>query len=260
MNFGYLPDPKDDRDFRASVALSIKEVKEMPLYVNLSSYDFPIRDQKGLGCCVSMACTNLRYALLKKQVEALAGDTDLPLLSVLYHYYRCREIMGTIERDSGTYIRTGMKALADWGCAPEKYMPYMPEKFREAPIEWMDWAAGNLKIYTYNRLETFEEMRQSIAQGFPVILAVKVFDNMHGGLVPETIPDGIWKLPEDNNSLIGWHAIVIAGYTTAFKVPGGGWFYVVNSWGKDWGKSGCAWMPYKFILDGHWQDAWMGIA
>ncbi len=269
LNFGCLPDPKDARDYKAAVKLAERPIAlaAMPTFVDFRVKGFcpPIRDQENLGSCVAFACLYMREFILRKQILTLVAQENIPHLSPLYLYYKCREWMqangfGSIDQDGGTWVRLGMDRLANVGCLTEAEWPYVCTDFALTPP---DDHGGRFKLHTYWRAESLDDIKQALAQEFGVVLAVNVYDNMAGPLGAVPIPGGGWLMPVSGSQLVGLHGLFLAGYQDDPQNPkaaGGGWLLVANQWNTTWGLGGFAWMPYQYILDGLWSDAWVGVA
>jgi len=95
-------------------------------------------------------------------------------------------------------------------------------------------AAKFYKFGTLFRADNIASVKNALNQGMPVV---------GGFMIPES-------LQHCKNELFRWkgdgpkhgHAMVIVGYDD-YKY--GGAIKVSNSWGKDWGKDGFAWIPYN---------------
>lgn len=257
---GCLKDPPDARDYKAPVMLA-PALEPLPPYVEMRQFAPKVRNQGSLGSCVAFACASLREFIFTKQVETLAGDVELPHLSPLYLYYKARQEAGLpVDKDTGTYIRAGVAAMAKQGVSPEAQWPYKIEKFSQAPTEYAEAKAHRFKIYTYHRVEGLAEMKLALAQEFGLVMALKVFDNVHGGLMPIQLKDGKWPMPLSGSRLVGWHALFFCGYQEDSTAPGGGWLIGQNSWGDWWGLKGFFFLPYQYIAEGHSDDCWCCIA
>ncbi len=255
--FGCLPQPPDERDYKALARLPAIEI--LPPYVDLRSFAPPVRNQGALGACVAFACTSLREFMVRRQVYHLSQDTRLIHLSPLYNYLKARQLMGDefLGKDSGAYIRNGVKALAKFGCATELEWPYDPARFAEAPPDYAEAWADVFKIWAYSSINTLAEMKLALAHGFGFVMAVKIFDNVFNGLFPLPLPGGFLPLPTPSSVLISLHALAFYGYRDDPDVAGGGYFMFPNSWGREWGLNGWGFLPYQYVLEGHTQDAWM---
>ena len=265
---GCLPDTPDGRDYNARVKLAERTIAlpDMPNYVDFRHFCPPVRSQGNLGACVAFACTNMREFILRKQIEALQGyeGAKIKHLSPLDLYYRARQAMGPefVNQDSGTYVRLGMDMLRNGGCLTEEKWPYVVADFTKTPPPDH---ADRFKLFTYWRIplavDSLDLIKQALAQEYGVVLAVMVFSNVLGPLGPVPF-EWEWPMPDPNKDvLVGWHAIFLCGYWEAPEDPNYGYVLVHNSWGEDWGKrDGHAWMPYAYIRNGLWSDAWVGVA
>ena len=268
IKLGCRPDIPDGRDYNARVKLAERVVAlaDMPTYVDFrAGLCPPIRSQGGLGACVAFACTNMREFILRKQIQALQGYEAAKVnhLSPLDLYYRARQAMGPdyINQDSGTYVRLGMDMLRNGGCLTEEKWPYVVADFAKAPPADH---ADRFKLFTYWRIplvpDSLDLIKQALAQEYGVVLAVMVFSNVMGALGP--VPtEWEWPMPDPNKDvLVGWHALFLCGYWEEPGNPSNGWVLVHNSWGDNWAMDGHAWIPYQYITNGLWSDAWVGVA
>jgi C1A family cysteine protease len=240
--FPVKKDKRDERDLTAKASIA---VEELPEAVDLRPYMSEVVDQLNLGSCTANAiASGLQEYLQKKSGKRLTR------LSRLFLYYFERHIEGTINEDAGAYIRDGMKVLQKIGCAPEKYLPYDVNRYREQPSADAYLNSGEFRITEYKRVSYLSTLKSILAEGYPVVMGMEVFDSFM------TIgKDGIVPMPDPNkeNSL-GGHAVLICGYLQ----KNGELHYIVrNSWGKKWGDRGYCYIPESFFHK-HVFDMWTG--
>ena len=119
--YHWVPDKVDTRDYKYTLTnLSSNRV-------DLRSHCTPIENQGSLGSCTGQAIAGAIELLNKRNKK----QTDI---SRLFIYYYERMIMGTINYDSGAYIRDGIKATNKYGAPLEKLWPYNIARFKTSPV------------------------------------------------------------------------------------------------------------------------------
>jgi C1A family cysteine protease len=238
MKFGWIPDIPDNRDkyFHLMVTASVKEPDE----VDLRSQCPPIEDQGNLGSCTSQALASMIEYLHVKQ-----GDSFVDL-SRLFIYYNERAIEHTINEDSGAMIRDGIKTLKKQGVCEEKLWPYEISKFTKKPTPTCYKNALNYQALRYYRINVIEDMIQSLAQGFPFVCGISVYDSFMSETVKKT---GKVPIPKKTERLQGGHAILIVGYSKSKSL-----FIGRNSWGTGWGKKGYFTIPFNYLGNDNLSD------
>ncbi len=230
---GWIPDKPDKRDWVYKAPLKYT----LPPSVDLRQACTPIEDQGNLGSCVAFACVGaLEY------LDAL--DAKWSDYSQLFEYYSCRVLGGTVNEDSGSYLRDGIKALNNWGCCHSELWPYVTSRFTEKPPAEAYAQAENYKALAYYRIPDppvdLDAVKSALAEGYPVVMGFWVFDNLYrignDGVLPELL---------DSDDFLGGHAVMLVGYDEAKQL-----FTVRNSWGTSWPTSelgGYFFMPYDFL-------------
>lgn len=213
-----VPDPVDERDI---VLKAYLKPRRIPKAVEWYFSELPIRDQGQTNTCVGQSCSSMKIAQEYFEHKAIFDFDGYSL------YDECKKIDD--YSGDGTFLRIALKVLANDGLSPNGISTL--EKY---------------KIGSYARLEGLEDMKYALASTGPIVIGIKVYENMEN--VKE---DGF--VPEAEGSMLGGHAILITGYD---DTKGG--FRMVNSWGKDWGIDGTAWLSYNFI-EQNMMDAWSAI-
>src|SRR5262245_43876786 len=108
-HYGWCPSLPDQRDELYAYRANRVEVLALPPSVDLASPSLPLLNQGALGSCAPHAAVQ----------DLFFNDTSQPLASRLYVYYNTRVLMGTVAQDSGSDLRSLMKALARWGWCDE---------------------------------------------------------------------------------------------------------------------------------------------
>lgn len=241
MRFGWRPDIPDQRDYKFSSRLTA--LAELPPRIDLTA-GFPAAyDQGDLGSCTAQSGGGIGQFLLRKERK----KDFLP--SFLALYYWTREIEGTVNEDSGAYLRDTMKVLASVGLPPASLWWYNVKKYAVKPNKRVIAAANKHRLFEYYRLDhSLDQMKTCLAQGCPFMFGFAVYDSFRD--VGRT---GFCPMPRLSERLLGGHAVVAVGYDDATRQ-----FTVRNSWGTSWGLNGYFKMPYDYLLsDDLSADFWM---
>ena len=223
--YGWVPDIPDHRDimFRKVYRIPAK----LPPSVDLRPKCSPVEDQGQLGSCTANALVGGTEFLMIKDKKPFAD------LSRLFVYYNERVIEHTVNQDSGAMIRDGIKTLAKQGVCTEKLWPYNIKQFTKKPTAACYKEALKYKITSYQRIDTVDEMRSCLADGFPFVFGFTVYESFESQKVAKT---GVVPMPKPREKVLGGHAVLGVGYNDAQKR-----FVVRNSWGVSWGMKGYPW-------------------
>jgi len=119
--YGWLPDLPDHRDLFYSAVAPRKAT--LPRKIDMRSKCSPVDDQGQLGSCTANALVGaLEFLELKDGAQFVD-------LSRLFVYYNERVIEGTVDQDSGAFIRDGIKSVAKQGVCTESEWPYKISRF-----------------------------------------------------------------------------------------------------------------------------------
>ncbi len=236
--YGWLPDIPDNRDHMYGAVRKIPA--KLPAKVDLRPGCSKVEDQKDLGSCTANALAGALEYLMKKDKVKFSD------FSRLFIYYNERAIEHTIKTDSGAMIRDGIKTLAKQGACTEKKWPYDIAKFATKPPKACYDEALNYQILSYARINTLDEMRACLADGYPVVFGFSVYDGFESQAIAKT---GVLGMPKKGEQMLGGHAVLAVGYDDAAKR-----LIVRNSWGTDWGMKGYFTMPYGYVTDRNLSD------
>mgnify|MGYP003878707743 CR=1 FL=1 len=288
FGLGWMPDLPDFRDLsvesesvkailknaKIKVSTSEKSKKEdKPLAlaptVDLRAWCSPIENQGIIGSCTANAGTGL---LEYYQRRAFGIHLDA---SRLFLYKVSRNLLKWTG-DTGSYLRTTMKAMAGFGICPEEYWPYSDVKtgvngaatdpFEKEPTGFCYAFAVNYKATNYYRLDpigaspaiVLATIKSYVAKGLPSMFGFTVYNsisqaNTNGGKIP---------YPKAGDTTLGGHAVMIVGYDDNMVIKNGngasttGAFLIRNSWGAGWGVGGYGYLPYQYVLGGLAKDFW----
>lgn len=226
----WKPDVPDQRDFLFRDHFKVS--KTLPKSKSLKAKMSPVEDQGELGSCTANAFAgNLEYLYLLKKDKFQA--------SRLFIYYNERVVIGEVHDDSGANLRDGIKTLAKYGVCSEMIVPYVIADFTDKPSKAAYAAALARKIYKYVRITDLQSMKQCLADGFPFVLGIPVYESFESDAVART---GVVPMPKKSEQMLGGHAVCCVGYDDASKR-----FLVRNSWGAGWGQKGYFTIPYDYV-------------
>ena len=230
VNFIWKADKIDPRDYKYQITS-----KASPNIVDLRNYCSPIETQGSLGSCTGQAIAGAIELLNKR-------NGNYKDISRLFIYYYERLILGTVNYDSGAYIRDGIKATNHYGASLESYWPYNIKKFKQEPINEAKIDALKRKVTRYERVNNFNECIDALTNGYPVIMGFKVYTSFMSANVAKT---GNMPYPNTKRErLLGGHAVLLVGYNKTKKV-----FIARNSWGTNWGDGGYFYMPFNVVTN-----------
>lgn len=228
--FNLVKDKVDTRDFIFK-APTIKS----SIAVDLRSYCTTMEDQGRLGSCTGHAVTSAMEILLNRQNRRIE-------LSRLFVYYQARLLEGTTKFDAGAYLRDAVKAANKWGASDERVWAYNTSLFNKQPAKQAYADAIKRRIAEYRRCPSFNEIRASLEQGFPVVGGILLYTSF---LSSATAKTGMMPHPNKKaERLLGGHAVCFVGYDDTRQL-----FIAKNSWGAGWGDKGYFYVPYSVIKD-----------
>lgn len=231
--YGWVPDLPDPRDFKYSVPTPIP----LPPAIDLRPLVPAIYDQGNLGSCTANA---IAMAIMCEQAKQSLIRT---FPSRLFIYYNERAMEGTVAVDSGAMLRDGMKSVNIQGACNETEWGYDISRFAVQPPPNCYADARKARVLVYYRVTpALRLMKQCLAQGFPWVFGISVFDSFES---PQAAATGGIPMPDTSTEqLLGGHALLCVGYDDATQR-----FRFVNSWGGGWGQNGFGTIPYQYLAD-----------
>ena len=233
-SYGWKPQLKDSRDKKYSDSKYFK-VLHLPSSVDLRNVDSPILDQGQLGSCTGNGIAGCINFLIKQ------------LVSRLFIYYNERWIEHTIDQDAGANIRDGIKSVVKWGVPLEALWPYVISMFTIKPSANAYKAAKLDQVIEYVALNSITEIKNCLAEGFPVVFGTTLYESFES---PDVASTGIVPEPQADESVIGGHCMKIVGYDDVKQR-----FIVANSWNTSWGDLGYCYIKYSYI-EANASDFW----
>jgi C1A family cysteine protease len=138
-------------------------------------------------------------------------------------------------------LRDGIKSLVTCGVCSEDKWPYAISQFAVKPAKPCYNEASDHQITSYQRIETLDQMRACLADGFPFVFGFSVYESFE---TPAVAQSGKAPMPGPDERLLGGHAVLAVGYNDADKR-----FTVRNSWGPQWGIKGYFTLPYDYLAN-----------
>ena len=237
--YHWKPDRPDKRDYIYSTTNPVTPDK-----VDLRPYCTPIENQGNLGSCTGQAIAGAIELLNKRNKK----QNDV---SRLFIYYHERLLEGTVNYDSGAYIRDGIKATYKYGAPLEKLWPYDIRKFRNKPSQPAMIDGAKRKVTRYERIVDHDGCIDALTNGYPVIVGFLVYSSFELSNLYKT---GIMPYPDTSKEkLLGGHAVLLVGYDKKNNM-----YIARNSWGTGWGDKGYFYMPFSVIQDSNMSfDFWV---
>jgi hypothetical protein len=238
--YNLQPSPHDPRDYRLDAPVDASLLPSSAMLPKVP----PTRDQGQEGSCWGFSGSGAH-----QNARNIAGIEDA-ILSPAFLYWKTREAMGDDSIDGGSDIRTGLDTLLKMGNCTEDHMPYTAGDFRTAPTQAAMIDAQGRTIYAYHRLTGINDIKYAITQSLGVVFGIPVYQAF------ETSKDGHVPMPDKGENPLGGHAIQCIGYADSPNFPGGGCFVLLNSWGPNAGDHGRYYIPYAYMTDLAWAEAW----
>lgn len=252
---GWLKDPIDDRDFKATYAVPpTMDVRPPPR--DLRPLLDTAWDQKDDGKCVAEGITALIYADHFKQ---LGTHSKVIRASVDWLWGKARAERGMSKVDTGMWARQGFRLIQSIGIPPLHYCPedwpFDQQIPKLADMAAKDQAADHAtklkrRAIRYERLaETGSELvsatRLKVFEGYPVGMGWQVPKRLTKGDIDPAKP---FDVIPDEPMAGGHYMVVVATLDT-------GDFLLRNSWGRGFGLDGHFAVSPSFIAKG--DDAWI---
>lgn len=231
-------------DTNMKFAAISQPISDLPPVVDLRGKCPDVYDQGDLGSCTGNAiAAAVEFDMMKQ------GETPI-IPSRLFIYYNERVMEGDVGQDNGAQIRDGITSIAMNGVCDEALWPYDTSQFTVKPS---DDAYANAQAHKATKYYTLgidlAEIKQALAQGFPIVFGMQVFSGMQSEDAAST---GSVPMPKPNEQSEGGHCVLMVGYSdTSQKL------IVRNSWGDGWGNEGYFYLPYDYVTPNLLTDLWV---
>ncbi len=175
--YGWKPDIPDQRD------ISIPQCTEFQKSCRRKPICGPcarVEDQGNLGSCTAHALTGA--------LEVLERKNGLPVveMSRLFVYYNERVMEGSVDSDDGAMLRDGIKTLVKEGACMEEKWPYIISRFKKKPPAACYKDGLKHQVTDYQRIDTVDQMRACLADGFPFVFGFAVYESFETQAVAKT--------------------------------------------------------------------------
>ena len=219
--------------------LAEKSTNTLPERVSLEKFCPPRQNQGYQGSCVGWASSYAARTILEARKTGANPSQVAFSPSSLYNQIALKDCQGA-------YINEAMDVMKSRGVLPYRDFPYNENSCSNKPRD------PNMRKYVtrgYNRLTTNNDPRaevnvnaikQNLAQGAPVVIGMMV----GGSFMQAMQGQEVWLPSRTDQQMRGFggHAMCVIGYD---DYKAGGSFQIMNSWGKEWGQNGIAWVPYN---------------
>jgi len=231
--------------------------KEIPPSFSWREQMSEVRDQGNVSSCAAFAATAIIEFQKRKRSEAVH---EYDLSEALLYEISTHETNQTSSscRQAGRRFSNIISALKSFGVPREDCHPYdkvcedPPSEFgEESPLwceRWNELSALN-KIKDAVAINTLnlKALKNAIYVA-PVLAGMIVFSDFF------SYSGGVYEHPPSEGERIeGYHAVVLVGYDDTKNA-----IELRNSWGKDWGEDGYAWMSYDLVTVGEYTVTYNG--
>jgi len=216
----------------------------LPERASLERFAPPRLNQGQQGSCVAWASAYAARSIIHNQASGAAPDRATAF-SPSFMYNRIK-----IENSGcqGSYIKRAMDDLLARGAVPFSQFAYTDQDCNARPDAEDEQTAARYRIKGSQRLSKSDDpnspvdmvaMKQYLSQGSPIVIGMMV----GGSFMQDMQGRDTWIPTQEDTQMNGFggHAMCVIGYDDYKE---GGAFQIMNSWGKEWGKNGIAWVPY----------------
>jgi len=226
-----LPSPPDERDY----TVDLVSAPVLPEQVSLP--DSPIILDQGQ----SPFCGGASGAGIANAYYNSLGKMPKNGFSMTFIYWLAKQYDG-MPNVQGTYLRTILKVMNKYGCAPEDLQPFSLVNHPKINAEAFK-VALDYKVQSYYKLSTPYEMKIALTSGFYILLATFITrDNW-------SYRNKGW-ISGPSGEFAGGHATRGNGYDNNLRSnihDHIGYFICSNSWGIRWGDDGKFYLPYDYF-------------
>ena len=143
----------------------------------------------------------------------------------------------TRTADGGATLGAVLAFMRDRGVSTWADFPYDPSSFDKKPGDRLLSDAARWRIASFQTLDPrVLNLKQQLANGRPVVIGAEVSKDFKSGNLGL---DGVWR---KSGLAIEAHAMLLVGYDDQKEA-----FKLMNSWGRDWGDAGFAWLAYDLV-------------
>lgn len=237
---GFLS-PREFEKARIYEPLADDEGKNpLPESANLQRFAPAVGNQGKQGSCVAWSSAYGARTIL--EASRSGEDPNSIKYSPSFMYNQIG-----LEGCQGTYVEKAMEFMSQQGAVPYNEFPYDENDCSRQPSQQLLSEAGEYRMRGFNRLSQGDRnnvldlhaIRENLAQGAPVVIGMMVGESF----MQPMLGQDLWRPTSDDQQMMGFggHALCVVGYDDKKY---GGAFLIMNSWGKEWGNNGFAWIRY----------------
>ena len=232
------------------IVFAVNNKPDFDLRPKIKQYALQVKQQGGRNTC-SVFAVNFCFEYLWATQKGFGMGADF---SEEYLNY-VKNVACNISQDGGFFWMID-KGYQTWGCYMSGLVPYKPawDPNYKVPQVYMDvakkWARAKpdfIKPWNPNMGASAAQIQKAcdyIKQGIPVA---------GGFLWPNALAFqkvlllDVMVVPPNKMGVFDGHSVALVGYKKSNAFPGGGYFVIRNSWGKNWGEEGYAYMPFDYV-------------
>ena len=215
--------------------------------VDLKPDVFEVEDQGSIGSCTCNSSVSACEMFTKESY------------SRLFPYWQTRNVIESRAGQEGASLRDAIRSHFHFGLPLETQWVYDVTKENVQPPTAAYADAFTRRVTRYENIsitapdgvtmrpqdELIRDIQSALNEGLPVVFAASVGNLIFGLKGPwqtHVYPRCDTPFENNNNPIVGFHAILIVGYDFACKR-----FLVQNSWGPGYGDGGFFGMPYETL-------------
>lgn len=243
---GLLPDDGTYEQLERKKELLTRDYTILPSSYSLLKYCPIVKSQSQYSTCTSWATA---YAA-RTIAEAIKYDwTDKGKItgeafSPLFVYAQIKDKIAypdDYDCKKGTHIFKALQLMKEKGVP--KFSDFNVLCANSVSDDLMQ-KAQTFKINDYFTLfsisctdgsEKIRKVKKALSEDCPVIIAMHIPQSFHNS-------NQTWNGQDVDPTKHGYHAMCVVGYDDNMQ---GGAFYIMNSWGTNWGENGFVWVKYN---------------
>jgi len=224
-SFGYIISEKESslNEKTKNQKISFIDLKFSSNGIDHSDKFTQVADQGNAPSCTGFASAKAVEHSVSFQHEISGG----------YIYNRSKKIDG--NKTAGSYLSSNLKALYNYGICREEDHPYDIPTLLDEPSKLATKRAKKIQLLKHKDLKDpniVQWIIQMLEHGHVVVVGALVYPSSWFNEITDS--NGKIFEPYPGEEYTGGHAFVITGYFLDKNSPGGGYFILLNSWGKLW--------------------------